>query len=225
MGESSPMVTRETRRRRRKLAQEVIARRLCGAMLPSSSIPSCVKAWRSRLPRGRVLDRIATAGDTLRSGGRSGAGALHRGRPRRSAAALLDASSAGLGRGELQEATQLMRRAISVAPERPDLRADYERLSRQLGEARGHAEFRPSRGQTGQVGRGCRWPGARFVRKAPGLPGAPPRGRRAAQSRRGPTGCAEVRAAGRLPGTERRRRPCAPSPDLPDVGAQIECQA
>lgn len=56
------------------------------------------------------------------------------GSPAERLARLLEASQSALERGELQEATQLMRRAISVAPERPDLRIEHEKLSKKLSE-------------------------------------------------------------------------------------------
>jgi tetratricopeptide (TPR) repeat protein len=119
---------REASDEARKLAQEVIARRLRGVAMASSSMPA-----RGEPPRVIHSERVPPE-DLRRQLAHAikGAHDVTSGTPAERLQNLLDASKRALARGELQEATQYMRRAISVAPDRPDLRAEHDLLSRQL---------------------------------------------------------------------------------------------
>jgi tetratricopeptide (TPR) repeat protein len=114
----------------RKLAQEVIARRLRGAAMGPSSIPA-----REDASRATASDRTPVE-DLRRQLGRAikGAHELTSGGPVERVEHLLEASKRALARGDLQEATQIMRRAVSLAPERPDLLVEHEQLSKKLAE-------------------------------------------------------------------------------------------
>jgi tetratricopeptide (TPR) repeat protein len=46
----------------------------------------------------------------------------------------MKASQVAFARGDLQEAAQLMRKALSLAPDRVDIKTEHERLSRELAE-------------------------------------------------------------------------------------------
>ena len=131
---NAPAATRETPDEARKLAQEVIARRLRAAMPQSSSIPAREAAQRPE-PTRASSDRTPSQ-EILQQLGRAlkGASSVTGGVPVDPLPQLVEASKQALARGELQEATQLMRRALSVAPERPDLRAEYDKLSKQLSQ-------------------------------------------------------------------------------------------
>lgn len=131
--EIAPAPAREVSDDARKLAQEVIARRLRNAMA-SSSIPvreavprpDSTRATTDRTPSQELLLQLGRA--------LKGANSVTAVVPEERLKQLLEASQQAIARGELQQATQLMRRALSLAPERPDLRAEYEQLSKQLSE-------------------------------------------------------------------------------------------
>ncbi|MFT3921192.1 MAG: DnaJ domain-containing protein [Myxococcales bacterium] len=136
---------REASDEARKLAQEVVSRRLRGVMPARSSQvrlqpvgaeqPAPASQQPPQAPQAPA-ERGANQQQLLQQLGRAlkGASEATTGRPADRLTQLLEASQVALGQGELEQATQLMRRAISLAPERPDLRADYEKLSKQLSE-------------------------------------------------------------------------------------------
>jgi len=123
----------------RKLAQEVVARRLRGVMPARSSqvrlepidAPEASPSTPSGTPpqRGAQQQLLQQLGRALK-----GANEATSVSPEERIKGLLESSQGAAARGELEEATKLMRRALSLAPERPDLRAEHEKLSKRLSE-------------------------------------------------------------------------------------------
>jgi tetratricopeptide (TPR) repeat protein len=130
--QAEPSPPRETSEQARRLAQEVVARRLRGVI--SSPLPSRAPETRespASLPEPPTRDPQAA----LQGLGRALKGASElTGRGGNRTAVHVEQSRQALARGDLNEATQQLRRAISLAPERLDLQAEYETLSRQLAE-------------------------------------------------------------------------------------------
>jgi curved DNA-binding protein CbpA len=143
--EPPPGPTRELSASARKLAQEVIVRRLRGAVSPPTRRPEAAQATpQPELPAGTV---VATGGkgpfepprktdthDLLKRLTRTlrDAGQLTGSNDRVTRA--FRASQAAAARGDLGEATQQAARAASLAPERPELKAEHARLSVMLSE-------------------------------------------------------------------------------------------
>ena len=195
--------------------------------MPSSSIPvregsvprqDSIRATSDRTPSQELYLQLGRA----LKGANSATSGVNQLEP------LLEASQRALSRGELQEATQLMRRALSIAPERPDLRAEYESdCPRSCPKSfppstRSRRSSRPNKAN----GPRLHWPGPRFAKGV----------RRIADAHREAAfalfkvggdlrGAQKYAQRSCFPRSQRRRRPCAPGPNLSDPGAQAECQA
>jgi curved DNA-binding protein CbpA/Flp pilus assembly protein TadD len=139
-----PQAHREVSPEARKLAQEVIARRLRGVTTPNTrgAIPTpetpgpTISSPRPPSPEGAVANEVAKGGTqdllrrltrTLRDVGQITGSTDHVTR-------AIRASQAAVERGDLSEATQQAARAASLAPERPELKAEHSKLSAQLSE-------------------------------------------------------------------------------------------
>jgi curved DNA-binding protein CbpA len=140
-----PQAAREVSPEARKLAQEVIARRLRGVTTantrvaiptpetPASSIISSPKPPApeapvgGEAPKGDTQDLLRRLTRTLRDAGQL-TGSIDR------ITRAIRASQAAVERGDLSEATQQAARAASLAPERPELKAEHGKLSQQLSE-------------------------------------------------------------------------------------------
>jgi curved DNA-binding protein CbpA len=139
-----PQAPREVSAEARKLAQEVIARRLRGVTTPntrgaiptpetpgptlsSPKPPSPEGAVASEVAKGDTQDLLRRLTRTLRDVGQITGSTDHVTR-------AIRASQAAVERGDLSEATQQAARAASLAPERPELKAEHSKLSAQLSE-------------------------------------------------------------------------------------------
>ncbi len=126
----------------RRLAQEVIARRLRGVTAPqarpamptpdtaggdASAPRSPLPAASSEPPKGDTQDLLRRLTRTLKDVGQITGSTDHITRAMR-------ASQAAFERGDLNEATQQAARAASLAPDRPELKAEHAKLSQQLSE-------------------------------------------------------------------------------------------
>jgi curved DNA-binding protein CbpA len=141
--EPPPLPAREVSAEARKLAQEVISRRLRGVTTPNArpAIPTPESTGGTHIsspkppasdvageaPKGDTQDLLRRLTRTLRDVGQLTGSADRITRAVR-------ASQAAIERGDLNEATQQAARAASLAPERPELKAEHSKLSAQLSE-------------------------------------------------------------------------------------------